>query len=149
MFVIISSLVGDSLILIGSIKYRAFRLHKIIVTFIQHMAVCDLVKTLGDVIPNMISSICDGGSSHKIMIYSRFFITFLTSSLGSLLICGLTLTKLLLLSYPFRIGIASKSQAHKVCLGIWVAALYAPLVQLLIDKDDVIFDYRNYNYMHR
>ena len=149
MFVIISSLIGDSLILIGSFKYRAFRLHNIVVAFIQHMAVCDLVKTLSDVMPNMISSIYRSGGQNKIIIYLRFFLTYYTSTASSLLICGFTATKLLLLNYPFRVGYASKRQAHKVCVGIWIASLYMPSIHLIINKDDVIFDYRNYNFMYR
>ena len=46
-FVVVSSLLGDSLILIASIKYNAFNLHKMIVTFIQHIAVCDLLQSVG------------------------------------------------------------------------------------------------------
>ena len=146
---ITSSLIGDSLILIGSIKYRAFSLHKIIVTFIQHMAVCDLAKTLGDVIPNMISSVHKAGGHSKLLIYLRFFITFYTSTVSSLLICGLALAKLLLLNYPFKVGYMTKRQAHKVCLGIWAASVYIPAIHLSINKDDVIFDHRNYNFMYR
>ena len=151
MFVIISSLIGDSLILIGSIKYRAFRLHKVVVTFIQHMAICDLVKTLSDVMPNMISSIYKSGGQNKLLMYARFFLTYYTSTANSLLISGLTLFKLLLLNYPFRIGIgySSKKKAHKVCIGIWLASVYMPAIHLIVNKDDVIFDYRNYNFMYR
>ena len=149
MFVIVSSLLGDTLILLGSIKYRAFRLHNIVVVFIQHMAVCDLIKTFSDVLPNLISSIYRAGGENKLLIYSRFFLTYYTSTASSLLIGGLTLTKLLLLNYPFRVGYASKRTAHKVCLGIWAASLYMPAIHLIVNKDDVIFDYRNYNFMYR
>ena len=46
-FVVLSSLLGDSLILLASVKYRAINLHNIIVTFIQHIAVCDLLNSTG------------------------------------------------------------------------------------------------------
>ena len=42
-FVLLSSLIGDTTILIASIKYRAFKLHKVVVVIIQHIAVCDLL----------------------------------------------------------------------------------------------------------
>ena len=35
LFVIISSLIGDTTILIASIRYKAFKLHKVTVTIIQ------------------------------------------------------------------------------------------------------------------
>ena len=37
-FTVISSLLGDTIILIASIKYKAFKLNKIVVVFIQHIA---------------------------------------------------------------------------------------------------------------
>ena len=55
-FVVVLSLLGDSLILIASIKYKAFNLHKMIVTFIQHIAVNDLLSAIGSVAPAMLSN---------------------------------------------------------------------------------------------
>ena len=52
-FVFLSSLLGDSLILIASIKYKAFNLHKMIVTFIQHIAVSDLLHSIGSLAPTI------------------------------------------------------------------------------------------------
>ena len=46
LFVLISSLVGDTTILIASLKYRAINLHKVIVVTIQHIALCDLMVTI-------------------------------------------------------------------------------------------------------
>ena len=52
-FVLLSSFIGDTTILVSSVKYRAIRLHKLIVVIIQHIAACDLLVTLfsGAIIP--------------------------------------------------------------------------------------------------
>ena len=41
--VILVSAIGDSIILEATIKYKAIKLHKVMVAVIQHMAVCDLL----------------------------------------------------------------------------------------------------------
>ena len=42
--VVLSSLLGDSLILIGTIKYKAIKLNKILAVIMQHMAICEFFK---------------------------------------------------------------------------------------------------------
>ena len=144
-FVFVSSLLGDSLILIASIKYKAFNLHKMIVTFIQHIAVCDLLNAVGSVAPAMLSTIYNAGSPNKFIDHVRLFIVYYTSTSSSVFISALTLGKLLLLRYPLKLGSLSKRDTHKLCAGIWVLCLYIPVIHLVIDKDDVIFDYRIYS----
>ena len=45
-FVLISSLTGDSVILIASLKYKAIKLNRIIVLFIEQIAGCDMFLSL-------------------------------------------------------------------------------------------------------
>ena len=54
-FVIISTVIGDTLILIGSLRYNAIKLHKILVTFIQHIAVVDLLLVVFTIVPVAVS----------------------------------------------------------------------------------------------
>ena len=139
-----SSLLGDSLILIASIKYKAFNLHKTIVTIIQHMAVNDLLNTIGSVAPAMLSTIYNTGSPNRFIDYWRFITVYYTGAANSVFISTLALAKLLLLKYPFRQRSLSKKHAHKICAGIWAICLFIPVQQLAIGKDDAIFDYRTY-----
>ena len=143
-FVVVSSLLGDSLILIASIKYKAFNLHKMIVTFIQHIAVCDLLQSVGSIAPAMLSAIYNTGSSSRLIDCVRFFLAYYTVSCNSLFISTLALGKLLLIKYPLKLRSLSKMYAHKLCAGIWVICIYVPVLHLGIDKDAVIFDYRVY-----
>ena len=143
-FVVVSSLLGDSLILIASIKYKAFNLHKTIVTIIQHMAVSDLLNTVGSVAPAVLSAIYNTGSPNRFIDYWRFITVYYTTTCSSLFISTLALGKLLLLKYPFRQRSLTKKHAHKICAGIWVVCVFIPVQQLAIGKDEVIFDYRTY-----
>ena len=43
LFVLISSLIGDTIILLASTRYQALRLNKCVVVVLQHIAVCDIV----------------------------------------------------------------------------------------------------------
>ena len=143
-FVVVSSLLGDSLILIASIKYKAFNLHKMIVTFIQHIAVCDLLNAVGSVAPAMLSTIYDTGSPHRFIDVLRSFIMFYTSASSRFFISAMVLSKLLLLKYPLKLTSISKEHTHKLCAGIWVVCVSVPALQLGIDKDDVDISYRTY-----
>ena len=144
-FVFLSSLLGDSLILLASIKYKAFNLHKMIVTFIQHIAVNDLLNTLGSVAPAMLSAIFNTGSPSRFIDYARSFISYYTAASSSVFISALVLGKLLLLRYPLKLRSVSGKDAHKLCAGIWIFCISVPVLHLGIDKDDVIFDYRTYS----
>ena len=143
-FVVVSSLLGDSLILIASIKYKAFNLHKMIVTFIQHIAVCDLLQSVGCVAPTALSAIYNTGSPYRSIDYVRCFIAYYTVPCSSMFISALALGKLLLLKYPLKLRSLSKRHVNGICAGIWVVSIFVPLLQLGIDKDSVIFDYRTY-----
>ena len=129
----------------ASIKYKAFNLHKMIVTFIQHIAVNDLLSAVGGVAPTAIAAIFNVGSSNRFIDFVMTFITYYAATTSAALISALTLGKLLLLKYPLRLRSLSKKYAHKLCTGIWVFCLLVPVQPLLIDKDDVIFDYRVYS----
>ena len=140
-FVILCSLLGDTTILLASIKYKAFNLHKIIVAFIQHIAVCDLLSAL-----YLLSELGHGVlfSAHTGLCYLNFCLGYYTSTAALYLMSLMTVSKLILLKYPLKTGSWSSRQAHKVCFTVWVASTYVPSIHLLVDKNDVIFDYRVY-----
>ena len=148
-FVFLSSLLGDSLILIASIKCKAFNLHKMLVTFIQHIAVSDLLRSVGCVGPASTSAFFNVGSPHRFIDYVWFFTAYLTGASGSWFTTALTLGKLLLLKYPLKLRSMSQKHANKLCAGIWVVCFSVPVSHLIIDKDDVIFDYRKYSSEYR
>ena len=146
--VILSSLFGDFLILIASTKYKAFKLNKMIVAVIQHMAVNDLLNTVGSIFPILISTIINARSPFRWLDYVRFFIGYYTTTVGSLLISSFTMLKVLLLKYPLRVGMMSKRRTQNICTVIWITSIFVPAEHLIVNIHDVLFDYRTYSYTY-
>ena len=108
------------------------------------MAVNDLLSAVASVAPAMVSAIFNTGSPHKIIDNVRFFISYYTGPTSSMFISTMALGKLFLLKYPLKFGPMSEKHVHKVCAGIWVVSIFIPVLNLGVDKDDVIFDYRTH-----
>jgi hypothetical protein len=144
LFVILSSLIGDTTILIASIKYKAFKLQKIVVVIIQHIAVCDLMVTVTTVIPMLftvtINEYVFGNFLCYWSTYSKYYL-YLTSLF---LICNMTTSKALLLKYPLRFKTVTLRKAHFSCVVCWSLALSLPVMFLFVDRSDVYFSYRSY-----
>ena len=148
LFILISSLVGDTIILIASLKYRAFNLHKVIIVIIQHIALCDLMVTIMAVVPTIVFLISNewmfGDFLCYLSTYTRYY-CYLTSIL---LICNMTTSKLLLLKYPFRCETISVTKAHTSGGACWLAALILPATTLIVTgldgHWDIYFSYGNY-----
>ena len=142
-FVIVSSLIGDTTILIASIKYKAFRLHRVIIVIIQHIAFCDLIVSATDILPKMVSLISEkvlGNFFCYLFSYARYY----SNVTSVFLICAMTTSKLLLLKYPLQFGTTTLKKAHLICVACWLAAFTLPMTLLLVDKDDVFFSFRGY-----
>ena len=147
-FIITCSLLGDTTILVASIRYKAFKLQKIVVACIQHIAVCDLLVTISAIIPTLISIIKDSKGNNRLLHIMSFFVTYYVYSVSIHLVSVMTLGKLLCLKYPFRAGTWTTARIHKFCAGIWITALSVPVIHILIDKEDIVFDCRAYTYAH-
>ena len=147
-FIITYSLLGDTTILVASIRYKAFKLQKIVVACIQHIAVCDLLATISAIIPTLISIIKDSKRNNRFLHIMGYFVTYYVYSVSIYLVSRMTLGKRLSLKYPFRAGTWTTARIHKVCAGIWMAALSIPVLHILIDIEDIVFDCRAYTYAH-
>ena len=143
-FVILSSLLGDSLILFASFQKDAFKLHSFIVVVIQYIAVFDIAQSIFAIVPRTLSliansqvfsgALCD--IQESIIVSMTITIAWLTPIL--------TASKFLLLKYPFRSASwTKKKRAHIFC---WLGQIPAVLVTTskLIVNDDVSFDFRVY-----
>ena len=143
LFVIASSLIGDTTILIASIKYKAFKLHRVIIVIIQHMAFCDLIVSATYVLPKMVSVVSDKWVLGNVFCFLYSYATYYSNLTSMFLICTMTTSKLLLLKYPLQFGTTSLKKAHLICMACWLAAFTLPVTFLLVD-DDVSFSYLSY-----
>ena len=142
-FVLVSSLLGDTSILI-SIKYRVFKLHKVVTLTIQHIAVSDLLVSLTDVLPKFISILSNSPVLTTPLCYLSPYFRYYCNILSLLLICAMTSTKVCLLKFPLRADLISTKKTHALCVACWLVSFSFPLAFILIDKQDIFFSYRTY-----
>ena len=143
-FVLLSSLIGDTLILYASFQERVFRLNKFIVIVIQYIAVADLAYAIFSVFPGAVSLIADSWVLGDVMCYFRVYSGFFIYPGGMSLIAVMTVSKFLLLKYPVRCSRLTKRMAHQICWLVFIPPLAFPILFLVVDKDDVRFDYIPY-----
>ncbi|KAL5268528.1 hypothetical protein ACHWQZ_G002417 [Mnemiopsis leidyi] len=142
--VLITSLIGDTTILITSIKYNAFRLHTLMVAFIQHIALCDLLLAVFTVLPRLISLLCNSWVFGEPLCYVSAYLRAQCFVTSSILIAAMTSGKLWLLKCPLQAKSLTKPRAHLVCGSVWMVASIVPVLYLVIDKEDVRWDYETY-----
>ena len=143
LFVLLSSLIGDTLILFASLQKDAFKLNRFIVTAIQYIAVFDLAYAMTGVLPTIISLIANTWVLGAAICYLRVYLTYFIYLSGMSLIAVLTTDKWLILKWPLSTK-WTKKMAHQVCCLVVVPPLVPPLLALVLDKDDVMFDFRTY-----
>ena len=145
LFVLLSSLIGDTLILYASFQKGAFKLNKFIQTVIQHIAVSDLLFAIFGVLQTTASLLANSMALGDAMCYARVYVGFICYSMGLWLIAVLTTSKFFLLKYPIRCGNWTKKMAHGVCTLTLIPASITPIAFFMVQKDDVQFDYRSYS----
>ena len=144
-FVLLSSLVGDTTILVASVKYRAFRLHEFIIVVIQHIAVCDILVSLTNVLPMMVSLVYGEWVLGDIWCRITPYLVYCANSASIMLISAMTTSRWLLLRVSGnKQTIFSTEKAHAMCVAIWVFAMGLPVMFLVVDRNDVWFDQRIY-----
>ena len=147
--VALSSLLGDTIVLAGTIKYNAINLHRIVVVIIQHLAVSDLLLTLFRVCPSIVSLLADswiiGHFLCKFLMNAQWLVYWMT---GILTIC-LAISKLLLVKYPLRTRFCTRRRAHMTCGILWALTLVTPPQLLFMaDHSAIYFDYTMYFCMY-
>ena len=143
--VVISSLIGDTIILYASIQHNAIKLNKIIVVVMQHIAVCDLLSSTAYVLPTTISLISERWVLGDVLAHLSLYVEVVTFQAANILICLLSTSKVLLLKYPLQTRCWTKNGAHKVCGMIWVFVHFYPVLRFLLDVDGLVFSHTTYN----
>ena len=143
-FVLLSSLVGDSLILIASIKYRAFKINRLILVIMKHIAVSDLSVALGSILPKTVALISNGQIYGPILCKISIYIVYYFNLVGVFQICAMTTCKVATLQCPLRTNSLSSRDAQKGFLAIWLSVLSFPATLMFDYNSDAVFDWRIY-----
>ena len=146
---LIASLVGDSAILIGTIKYRAIKQHKVIVAIIQHLAVLDILASVFYVLPKSVTLITDRWELGAITCYVYFHFWSFYSSSTFLLTWALPIVKLIIVKYPLRAVSWSSVIGCKICAALYIFSfiLISPMAVFDIffaSGDSIYFDNVSY-----
>ena len=146
---LIASLVGDSVILIGTIKYRAIKQHKVIVAIIQHLAILDILASVFYVLPKSVTLITDRWEFGAIVCYVYFYFWSFYQSSSFLLTWALPIVKLIIVKYPLRAVSWSLMIGCKICAALYIFSfiLISPMAVFDIffsTGDSIYFDNVSY-----
>ena len=145
LFAFLASLLGNLAILLATLKYQVIKLNRVIVMLMEHIAKCDLLLTGSSLSLVTVTMIADkwvfGDTICVIVVYVNFY-AFVVSIL---MMCTLTVFKLINVKFPLKTKLWSKRKCQMVCWGIWLVSFYCPILFLSVDTYDVYFDYRIYS----
>ena len=121
--VLISSIVGDTIILIASTRYNALKLNKFILTIIHHISICDLITDISNVLPILTAVWADGWILGDISTKIGAVLANWSFSQSNILVVILTCSKFLLVKFPQKTRNWSEKKAHIACGVAWLAVL--------------------------
>ena len=144
--VLLSSLIGDSLIILASVRYNAIKLNKFIIAVMQHMAVGDLLRSTTCILPVIVSLIADEWVLGKTVAYINLNLNIFTFKASNFLICALTSSKFLMLQFPGQTRRWTKRGAHIICATSWLGsfAFVLTLYSRSHHYNRLSFDYARY-----
>ncbi|XP_063689081.1 neuropeptide FF receptor 2-like [Bolinopsis microptera] len=146
--VLLSSLIGDTVILYGTIRHNAITLHRVVVVLIQHLAVCDIFLAVFRVFPTIVSLITDRWVFGTSLCYLNDHVHWLCNPLVMALTCALSIAKFLSVKFPFRADTWTRKQAHIACFVLWGVCLISPsqLIRAVYSKQNSMhFCYIDYS----
>ena len=86
----------------GSLRYNAIKLHKIIVIFVQHMAAADILMTIFSIIPGALSLATNAWILGDQICYLNYFLNSCLAEVQVLVTSAITISKMLIVKYPLR-----------------------------------------------
>ena len=141
------SLAGNSVILIGTIKHNAIKLDQLSLVLIKNLAVSDIFNTLFTVLPGVVTLYTGRALFEDNIIFCAIlsYVQFIFPIFNSLIICALTLNKLLILLKPLR-AMSSGERDHVIGYSLvgaaWICGGVPGIEYLIIGERTITFDTR-------
>ena len=137
----VSSLIGDTIILIATRSKDAFKLNKHLVAVIQHLAIIDLALCFVWVLPNIVNMASLVGWDHwlvdnEIFCEIKLALLLYFSSLSTDLMGVLTVIKLVILKVPLKVRTWKKRRAHFLSAALWIINLWVPITTSITFVND-------------
>ena len=145
LFVFLSSLTGDTLILVASFK-DGIKVNKSMLRIIQHIAIADLGFSIVHVLPTIISLLANSWVLGATLCDARVYLGYMFHAAGIALIPFLSTFKLLILNNPRRAANTSKSTkvVDVVCFLLWIYSAILPVLLSVFNENEIFFDRRIY-----
>ena len=143
----LSSLLGDTTIIIGITQYNAIKLHRVLVVIILHLAVGDLLITIFEIVPQTVSLIFQKWVLGDIICLISPNINGTCLAAISGLTCALSIYKLLTILYPLKSLVWTARQAHVISGLTWVFSILQPLrivKWIYMTYNNPLFSYDDY-----
>ena len=137
-FVGVVSLFGNSLVLVGSVKYGAIKLDSVTTTLIRHVAVAD-IGTVLTFYPVAISFMSDKLYHGGKFCAARFYIGSTFQMFSLQLICALNASKLISVMRPLHSASWSKIRGHAIACMIWVITILLFIYLGISTKGRIIY----------
>lgn len=152
--VLVTSLVGDTIVLVASIRYNAIKLaNKVIVVVIQHLAVCNLIVAVLRLLPTTVAIAIDDWVIGEMLGHVQFHVSNYCFTATSILTIVMSVLKLICLMQPLRTVSWSTTLGHRVCGSMWVLslAILAPGIfyNLLYSRQHLFFTYGFYTCVYK
>ena len=147
--VLVTSLFGDTIVLVATIRYNAIKLsNKVILVVIQHLAACNLIVAVFRLLPTTIAIAIDDWTIGDFLGHVQYHVSNFCFTATSMLTIVMSVLKLICLLCPLRTVSWSTQLGHRVCYSMWVLSLVilAPGLgyNLLYSRQDLVFTYRFY-----
>ena len=151
-FVLLSTLIGDTLILYASFHKDALKINPIIVAVMQHIAVSDLIQAVSTALPTMVALKTNSWVLHDSLCYITTYLALAVFNVGIYILALLSLLKYILLKYSTFLGCLTTSKTHLLCNFFWIGS-FSFSIFLTVENhqakstvaDSVYFDYRKYS----
>ena len=134
---LLSSIIGDSIILAASIFPNGIRLNRFIVTVMQHIAVSDLISCFSFVLPTIIIFITNRWVISEIVSYIRLYVDVTVFAANTLLICLMSTSKLFLLLNPANVLKWTIKRAHISCAIVWFFTNVFSMIYAIIKIEEL------------
>lgn len=144
MSVLTLTLLGDSVILIASIKFGAIKINPYLVAIIQHLAVCDLMTTVFNHFTTAVAFLANKWVLGYHYCYISALMAYYTVGTAPMLTCLMITSKLIMVKRQ-NSNLArymTSGMAHMLCSGIWASSFLIPslVLALTVGYDSIYFD---------
>ena len=141
---LLASILGNTLILVATLRYNALTLDKITVTLITHIACSDLGLALTTILPRSVSMTADRLVFGEFLFVLRVYTGYFFYQASVFLVCALNISKLTCIMFGLQARLRSRRTGHLVGGMMWVLSLTWPIFFIFVNPRDLYFDYRVY-----